>query len=336
MKPVLAQSFVSLQIQPFIPHPFQFSHHSLSPTPSKLSISPKPLSNPTTFRQSTIKSQRTHISDPQPTTQDEGIPIDLVKTLVKFKSRHNYIRVLEVSRKADHPFAGSRLLLLDGPGNIHSISFLFKSLTNTYFDVFATLPPILPPGPVGILGFGAGSAARLILAMYPQGVIHGWELDPSVISVAREYFGLLKLEKQYPDRLFIYIGNALDASVSCGFSGMLVDLFSKGCLIPELQDPRTWERLKRRLREGGRIMVNVGGSCVEAEDSRRDGKVTMEETLEAMHKVFPGEVCVLSLGNRKDDSSLALTGELPDANAWKMALPKSLKIYVDMWEPING
>ena len=33
-------------------------------------------------------------------------------------------------------------------------------------------------------------------------------------------------------------------------------------------------------------MVNVGGSCVEAEDSRRDGKVIMEESLKAMHKVF--------------------------------------------------
>ena len=33
-------------------------------------------------------------------------------------------------------------------------------------------------------------------------------------------------------------------------------------------------------------MVNVGGNCVEAEDSRRDGKVVMEESLKAMHKVF--------------------------------------------------
>ncbi|KAA8542261.1 hypothetical protein F0562_023603 [Nyssa sinensis] len=276
-----------------------------------------------------LKSQQTHFSNPQTKTQDDGIPIDLVKTLVKFKSRHNFIRVLQVSRKADHPFAGSRLLLLDGPGNIHSISFLFKSLTDTYFDVFATLPPILPPGPLGILGFGAGSAARLILELYPQGVIHGWELDPAVISVAREYFGLSKVEKQYPDRLFIYIGNALNASVKDGFSGILVDLFSKGCLIPKLQDPMTWEKLKKSLRKGGRIMVNVGGSCVEAEDSRRDGKVIMEESLEAMHKVFPGKVSVLSLGNRKDDSCIALTGELPDIDEWKKALPKSLRTHRD-------
>ncbi|KAI3811120.1 hypothetical protein L1987_20837 [Smallanthus sonchifolius] len=208
----------------------------------------------------TLKSQKSDISKPQTKkTQDDGIPIDLVKTLAKFKSRHNFIRVLEVSRKSDHPFAGSRLLLLDTPGNIHSIPFLVKLLTGTYFDVFATFPPILPPEPLGILGFGAGSAAKLILELYPQGVVHGWELDPTDISVGREYFGLSKLESQYPDRLFIYVGNVLNANIESGFSGLLVDLFSKGCLIPELQDPDTWMKMMKKLREGGRIMVNVGG-----------------------------------------------------------------------------
>ncbi|XP_031261423.1 uncharacterized protein LOC116142283 [Pistacia vera] len=309
------------QIRPFISNPLKISRHSLHHTPPKqLRLRPSPL-----------KSQPSH----QTKTQDDGVPADDVKIIAKFRSRHNYIRVLEVSRKTDHPFAGSRLLLLDGPGNIQSVSFLFKSLTNTYFDVFATLPPILPPGPIGILGFGAGSAARLILELYPEVVIHGWELDPSVIKVAKEFFGLVKLEKKYPGRLFIYVGNALNASIREGFSGILVDLFSKGSLLPELEDPNTWEKLRKCLRKGGRVMVNVGGSCVEAEDSRRDGKVVMEDTLKAMQRVFGENLFVLHLGNRKDDSSIALTGELPDLVAWKKALPHSLKYYVDMWIPFS-
>lgn len=133
------------------------------------------------------------------------------------------------------------------------------------------MPPILPPGPIGVLGFGAGSVAKLILELYPEVVVHGWEIDPAVVDVGREYFELSKLEKQYKDRIFIYIDNALNASLRDGFSGILVDLFSKGSLIPELQDPLTWKKLKKKLRSGGRIMVNVGGSCVEAEDSKRDG-----------------------------------------------------------------
>ncbi|KAJ8753486.1 hypothetical protein K2173_022727 [Erythroxylum novogranatense] len=271
----------------------------------------------------------------KPKTYEDGIPVEDVKILSKFKSRHNYIRVLEVSRKVDHPFAGSRLLLLDGPGNIHSISFLFKSLTHTYFDVFATLPPILPAGPIAVLGFGAGSTARLILELYPDVVVHGWELDPSVIAVGREFFGLEKLEKQYPDRLFIYIGNALTASIEGGFSGIIVDLFCRGSLIPELQDPNTWDMLTKCLKKGGRIIVNVGGSCVESENKRRDGKVVMEDTLKAMHRVFRDNLLILNLGNRKDDSTVALTGKTPDLEAWKSKLRRPLRSYVDMWEPCS-
>lgn len=280
------------------------------------------------------KGHRHSVSAAAP--RDDGIPADDVKTLARFKSRHNYIRVLEVSRRCDHPFAGSRLLLLDSPGNIHSISFLLQPLTSTYLDVFATLPPIVPTGPIGVLGFGAGSAARLLLELYPRTVVHGWELDPAVIDVAREYFGLSRLESDHQDRISIHIGDALKASARGGFAGVLVDLFSRGCLVPELQDPRTWERLRKGLRRGGRLMVNVGGSCVEAEDKSRDGRAIMEETLEAMREVFGEELQVLRLGNREDDSSLALTGRMPDLDAWKAGLPKSLRCYADMWRPICG
>lgn len=174
-----------------------------------------------------------------------------------------------------------------------------------------------------------------MLEMYPEAVVHGWELDPSVIKVAREFFGLDKLEKKYPDRLFVYIGDALEASVKDGFSGILVDLFSEGSVIPQLQDPNTWEKLKKCLKKDGRIMVNVGGSCLEAEDKRRDGKVVMEQTLKAMQKVFGEKLHVLNVGNRKEDSTIALTGDLPDVEAWKNSLPRPLKFYVHMWTPFS-
>lgn len=299
---------------------------NLSSPPLTLNLRPKPPQNPIFIR---TDSHRNKTS-----ADDNGIPAEDVKTIAKFKSRHNYIRVIEVSRKTNHPLAGSRLLLLDNPGNIHSISFLLKTLTDSYFDVFATLPPIIPPGPIGILGFGAGSTARLILELYPPEIaVHGWELDPSVIDVGREFFGLSKLERDHKDRIFINIGDALNASVKTGFSGILVDLFSKGSVIKELQDPQVWEDLKSRLRYRGRIMVNVGGKCVEAEDSDRDGALVMEETLRVMSQVFGDKLFVLTLGNG-NDSSVALTGDLPDLDAWKKRLPRSeLRSYVDMWIP---
>lgn len=157
-----------------------------------------------------------------------------------------------------------------------------------------------------------------------------------MISVARGYFNLSWIERKYPDRLKVYIGDAMGAEIEDGFSGILVDLFSKGCLIPELQDPSTWEKMKERLRSGGRIMVNVGGSCVEAEDEWSDGKAVMEESLRALDQVFPGQVSVLSMGNRGEDSSVAMTGKMPDVDEWKRRLPKALRFYADMWTPFRG
>ncbi|KAL3642323.1 hypothetical protein CASFOL_013138 [Castilleja foliolosa] len=341
MKLGVAQTFPQLR-HPFVHphHPNPLSPHSaaaaavvVSTTNRRiLTLNPRRLNHAIPF-----KCHQSHSPSPQSLAPDDiGIPIEHVKTLARFKSRHNFIRVIQVSRAADHPLAGSRLLLLDSPGNIHSISYLFKSLTNAYYDVFATLPPILPPGPVAILGFGAGSAAKIILELYPETIIHGWELDPSVIAVAREYFGLEKLEKKHAGRLFIHTGNALSAYSKDGFAGIIIDLFSRGRVIPELEDAATWEKLRRGLRKGGRMMVNVGGSCVEPEDVRKDGRVIMEETLKAMDKVFLGEVNVLSIDDREDDSSVAMTGELPDVNEWKKVLTRPLKFYADMWEGYDG
>ncbi|KAH7658843.1 S-adenosyl-L-methionine-dependent methyltransferase protein, partial [Dioscorea alata] len=196
-------------------------------------------------------------------------------------------------------------------------------------------PPILPSGPIAILGFGAGTAARLILHLYPESQIHGWELDPSVISVGREFFGLEKLEKQNKGKLFIYIGDALEAEINDGFSGILVDLFAKGSLIPELQQAETWKRLKSKLKKGGRIMVNCGGSCVEAEDPEREGNAVMVETLKAMREVFAEKVFVLKLRHWKEDSCVAFTGPSPNMGFWKQALPLGLNSYVDMWAPLS-
>lgn len=109
--------------------------------------------------------------------------------------RYNFVQVLEVSRRADDALAGCKLLLLDRPGNIQSVYNPYKVMTDSYYDVFATLPPLLPGGPVGILGLGAGTAARIILHFWPHVELHGWELDPSVVMVARQFFGLSELEE---------------------------------------------------------------------------------------------------------------------------------------------
>ena len=100
-----------------------------------------------------------------------------------------------MARKADHPLAGTRILLLDKPGNIQSVYQPYKAITNSYYDLFACLPPLLPDGPIGILGLGAGTAARIIHHFWPQIDLNGWELDPAGVMVARRFFNLYELEE---------------------------------------------------------------------------------------------------------------------------------------------
>jgi hypothetical protein len=266
---------------------------------------------------------------------------DELQLVADVRSPHNHIRVADVSpRAAAHPLAGARLLLLDGPGNIHSLSFPSRPhcpLTATYFDAFATLPPLLPRPSLAVLGFGAGSAARALLHFFPDVSVHGWELDPAVLAVARDFFGLAKLEEGHSARLFIHVGDALEVDAPPGgFGGALVDLFANGSVIPELQQADTWRRLGGMVAPGGKMMVNCGGGCVEAEEEGRDGEAVKDATLQAMAVAF-GEDMVSVM--EVDESWVAMTGPLitapEEAAAWKGRLPPELQHFVDIWKPYN-
>ncbi|CAN6238038.1 unnamed protein product [Urochloa humidicola] len=267
---------------------------------------------------------------------------DELQLIADIRSAHNHIRVADVSlRAAGHPLAGARRLLLDGPGNIHSLSFPRRAhrcpLTSTYFDAFATLPPLLPRPSLAVLGFGAGSAARALLHFYPDLSVHGWELDSAVLAVARDFFDLAELEKDHAARLFVHVGDALEAEAPPGgFGGALVDLFASGSVLPELQEVDTWRWLGGMVAPEGRLMVNCGGGCVEAEEEGRDGEAVKDATLRAMATAFgKGMVSLMDV----DQSWVAMTGPpvtVPEkAAAWKARLPPELRHFVDEWRPYN-
>eukprot|EP00252_Welwitschia_mirabilis_P023351 TRINITY_DN6577_c0_g1_i2.p1 TRINITY_DN6577_c0_g1~~TRINITY_DN6577_c0_g1_i2.p1 ORF type:complete len:378 (+),score=24.93 TRINITY_DN6577_c0_g1_i2:40-1134(+) len=266
------------------------------------------------------------------------------KLIFEKQSEHNFIRVIDICRSAYSPLAGARLLLLHKPGNIHSIYYKFKTLTNTYFDILATIPPILPAKDgqadlcLGILGMGAGTAARVLFHFWPSLQVHGWEIDPEVVEIGRRFFALAELEREQKGRLVVHIGDALEEAAFAGsFSGIMVDLFNEGCVIRELQEPAVWERLRKRLKKGGRIVVNCGGRFVESEKSCRNGQTLMEETLSALSVVFAGKVSVLRMTSEEcEDSCIAVTGCLPDFGLWKRSLPPPLAAFVHQWVPLQS
>ncbi|CAN6244180.1 unnamed protein product [Urochloa humidicola] len=86
----------------------------------------------------------------------------------------------------------------------------------------------------------------------------------------------------------------------------------------------------------GRLMVNCGGGCMEAEEEGRDGEVVMDATLRAMATAFgKGMVSVMDV----DEIWVAMMGPpvtVPEKAAlWKAQLPLELRHFVDEWRLYN-
>ncbi|XP_076946549.1 uncharacterized protein LOC143618110 [Bidens hawaiensis] len=215
--------------------------------------------------------------------------------------------------------------------NVHSIFIKGQPWTDSYWDEFASLPPILPQGPIAILGLGGGTAAHLMLTLWPSLHLHGWEIDDILIDKAREHLGLSDLENhpQQGGVLNVHIGDALSASttVSGGYAGIVVDFFSGGEVLPQLQEVENWLELNKKLMPNGRIMVNCGGS------TSITGSTDWEKnnTLVTLCKAFPGQVNWKNMGESESENYLALTGPLPDLTRWGAALPDRLGSSVVQW-----
>ncbi|CAN8267563.1 unnamed protein product [Cochlearia groenlandica] len=82
------------------------------------------------------------------------------------RSRYNEIVIVDT--------LSSRYLLLDSTKNVHSvINKAGQNWTGAYWDESASLPPIVPNGPIAIYGLGGGTSARLILELWPSMQLDG-------------------------------------------------------------------------------------------------------------------------------------------------------------------
>lgn len=172
-------------------------------------------------------------------------------------------------------------------------------------------------------------------------------LTTQLVEKARLHLGLASLESpnQEGGYLPVHIDDALtpNATVAGGFAGIVVDLFYQGEVLPQLQKVQAWYELKKRLKPGGRIMINCGGTCVERRDSTpdyddgtwtwEDGSAARDATISALVRVFP-ELNLRKM-ETKEDNHLALTGPLPDLNAWAAAVPKKVRSGVLTWRRVK-
>ena len=103
-----------------------------------------------------------------------------------------------------------RLLLVDGA--MQSAQYLDPLLEDElafeYMREFEWAFRLHPSAQrVLLIGGGGFAYPRFFLKQYPEKSIDVVELSPTIVEVARDYFGLRALETQYPDRLRVIVGD---------------------------------------------------------------------------------------------------------------------------------
>lgn len=103
-----------------------------------------------------------------------------------------------------------RLLLVDGA--MQSAQYLDpllqEELAFEYMREFEWAFRLHPAAQrVLLIGGGGFAYPRFFLKKYPEKSIDVVELSPTIVEIARDYFGLCALEAQYPDRLRVIVGD---------------------------------------------------------------------------------------------------------------------------------
>jgi spermidine synthase len=228
------------------------------------------------------------------------------KLLFEQETEFNHVRVI------DEP-NGVRTLRLDDGAGAHSVYAAWDVFTGGVWDDMALVPAVVPAGPVGILGLGAGCAARLLRHFWPERPVVGWELDPVVVDVAREFFALAP-------EVEVRVGDAF-ADDEGGYAALLVDIYADGTFPHERYlDPATWERQQARLVPGGRLFVNLATRPGDEADAR-------------VPPVIAAACGGAATKRRANGSLVALSGACPEPEAWRRALPEQLRDLVEGWGP---
>jgi spermidine synthase len=187
------------------------------------------------------------------------------------ESAYNYIQVLDVN--------GSHYLRLNDGQGVHSE---YNPNTLEYggpWQQFLVAPFFYAqrqPGAIAriaIVGLAAGTTARQAAAVFPNVTIDGYEIDPKIVQVGREYFGM-----NLPN-LNVIIGDGrwgLEQSLH-KYDLICVDAYRPPYIPPQLTTREFFQIAADHLSPNGALAINVG----RAPDDRRliDGLATTIGTM---------------------------------------------------------
>ena len=170
------------------------------------------------------------------------------------ESTYNYIQVLETPD-------GTRYLRLNEGQGIHSMYNPDRIAFGGTWEQFLAAPFFNPaPFPVervdsmAIIGLAAGTSARQATAVFGPIPIDGYEIDPAIIAVGREYFGMTepnlnaipqdgRIGLVHSQRKYALIG---------------IDAYRPPYIPWHLTTREFFETVRAHLEPGGAVAINVG------------------------------------------------------------------------------
>lgn len=178
---------------------------------------------------------------------------ELDGTLYQGESGYNYIQVVERN--------GTRYLLLNEGQGIHSIYHPDRLATEGTWDYF-TIAPFFNTPPfsadrvkrLAIVGLAGGSIARLYTELYGPLPIDGIEIDPKIVEVGRDYFGM----NQRNLNVIIGDGRAAIAHAPQHYDVIALDAFRVPYIPWHLTTREFMQELRAHLTSDGVIAINVG------------------------------------------------------------------------------
>jgi spermidine synthase len=168
------------------------------------------------------------------------------------ESAYNYIQVIQRD--------GFTMLRLNDGQGVHSIYHPDILYYNGPWELFLVGPYFYPdanPGDVqrvGIVGLAAGTAARQATAIYGPIPIDGWEIDPAIVRVGREYFAMTM------PNLNVY---AEDGRYGLEYSHyqydiLAVDAYRPPYIPPHMTTVEFFQMAASHLTPRGVLAINVG------------------------------------------------------------------------------
>ncbi|MGH7002534.1 MAG: spermidine synthase [Alphaproteobacteria bacterium] len=205
-------------------------------------------------------------------------PQNLAPEIVyRAESIHNIIEV------HDHPTV--RGLYLNYTSGVQTLEVKGAILTGEYFDLFLIGPHLRGGRKVLMLGAAGGVAMKQIAAVFPDSEITGVDLDPAVVRVARDYFGL---KDQPRIKLVAEDARWFLARTTERYDVIAVDLYVTGTIPFFTATTEFFALARERMTDRGVLLVNVL--------SRRRGEEHIEPFVRTLQVVFPS-VYAASFGN---------------------------------------